>query len=184
MATTSGNRKNVENRWGHRRKSREPRNEREAFKGTPQFTFDNLYISPFTQKLTVDNDGRMGYTAIERNMNPTGIDVLDAYVQALHQGKMESGTFCARYGTKTHDLDGLLFFLTGMNTQTLRTRWTLRRADELLRFTDLDIVEIARLSGAGSRTNLYYIYEQELNTSPTDRRVALRQEGDLMRYKL
>jgi len=58
-----------------------------------------------------------------------------------------------------------------------------RCADELLRYTDKPLAEIARLCGAGSRNNLYFIYERDLNCSPTMRRQQLRQEGDLGRFK-
>lgn len=53
--------------------------------------------------------------------------------------------------------------------QDFRNRWIVRMADLLLRYTDMTIDEIARRSGDGTRTNLYFIYERDMNTSPTAR---------------
>lgn len=56
-------------------------------------------------------------------------------------------------------------------------------ADLLLRYTDMTVEELARRSGTGTRTNLYFIYERDLNTSPTTRSNALRKPGECGRYK-
>lgn len=47
----AGNKKNVLNRWGNRT-DKEARTPRKPFKGVPQYTLDDLYISPFTHELT------------------------------------------------------------------------------------------------------------------------------------
>jgi len=117
-------------------------------------------------------------------MNPSGINVLDEYLQALSAGQADIGGFCARHNAKTSDLDGLTFLLTGMSNVDFRNRWMLRCADELLRYTDMTMPEIARRCGAGTRGNLYFIYERELNCSPSQRRLELRQPGDLGKYKI
>ena len=57
-----------------------------------------------------------------------------------------------------------------------------KRATELVE--KMTVEEIARRSGAGTRTNLYFIYERDLNTSPTARRNTLRKPGELNRYKI
>jgi len=170
------------NRWTRREGSRRQQ-PRQPLKGEPQFTMDDLYISPFTHELTSDEQGRTGYTPMDVNLRPMGIRVMDDYLEALHAGQSDVGEFCARLGAKTSDLDGLVFLLTGMSNQDFRNRWIVRRADDLLRYTDMDVKEIARRSGAGSRNNLYFIYERDLNCSPTMRRQQLRQEGDLGRFK-
>lgn len=185
MANEKGNRTNVLKRWGSRRYGyRYQKIPRKPFKGEAQFTLDDLYITPFTHELTTDGQGRKGYTAVDRNMNPSGIKVLDEYLQALSAGQSDIADFCARHDAKTSDLDGLVFLVTGMTNLDFRTRWILRQADDLLRFTDMSAVEVARRSGAGSRSNLYFIYERELNCSPIQRRKALREDGDLGRYSI
>lgn len=185
MANKKGNRTNVMNRWyGREKGSWRPQSPRTPFKGEPQYTIDQLFITPFTHAFTADDMGRTGYTPIERSLNPSGIHILDAYLQALHCGHSDIADFCNRYNARTSDLDGLIFLLTGMTNQDFRNRWILKTADLLLRYTDMTVEEIARRSGAGTRTNLYFIYERDLNTSPTARRHALRKPGELNRYKI
>lgn len=157
---------------------------RKPFKGEAQFTFDDLYITPFTYELTADELGRTGYTPLKRNMSPSGINVLDEYLQALSEGQSDIGGFCDRHNAKTADLDGLVFLLTGMSNVDFRNRWIVRCADELLRHTDMKMPEIARRCGAGTRGNLYFIYERELDCSPSRRRTELRKPGDLGKYRI
>ena len=57
-------------------------------------------------------------------------------------------------------------------------------ADELLRYTSLGVVDIARRCGFGSRTNLYFACQRGLRSTPSDRRVKLRQQGGEDRYKI
>lgn len=180
-----GNRAKVMDRWyGDNRNSRYRHGERAPFKGEPQYTLDQLFITPFTHVLTEDGAGRKEYTPIERNLSPTGIHVLDAYLQRLHRGDFDVAVFCASYNARTQDLNGLMFLLTGMSNLAFRNRWQLRTADLLLRHTDMNIEEIALRCGAGTRTNLYFIYERELDMSPTDRRNQLRRPGDLEKYRI
>lgn len=185
MANKKGNRANVMNRWyGRDKDGYRHQKPRVPFKGVPQYSFDDLYITPFTHAFTADDMGRTGYTPIERNLTPTGIHVFDAYLQALHRDHSDIADFCDRYNARTSDLDGLIFLLTGMANQDFRNRRILHTADLLLRYTDMTVEEIARRSGAGTRTNLYFIYERDLNTSPTTRRNALRKPGECGRYKI
>lgn len=185
MTGRKGNRANVMNRWyGRDKDNLRHQTPRTPFKGEPQYTFEKLFITPFTHAFTADDMGRTGYTPIERNLTPTGIHILDAYLRALHRGHSDVADFCDRYNARTADLDGLIFLLTGMSNQEFRNRWILKTADLLLRYTGMTVEEIARRSGAGTRTNLYFIYERDLNTSPTARRNALRKPGELNRYKI
>ena len=56
--------------------------------------------------------------------------------------------------------------------------------DDLLRYTDLPLAEIARRSGLGSQINLYQALRRDCNMSATERRHFLRQEGDEGRFEL
>ena len=157
---------------------------REPFKGESQFTLDDVFMMPFTHELTSDELGRTGYTPLTVNIHPTGIYVFDAYLQALRVGNSSLSEFCKRYQATTTDLDGLVFLLTGMSNFDFRNQWILRTADLLLRYTDLSITEIADRSGAGTRNNLYFMYERDFNCSPTQRRDDLRMPGDLGHYRI
>lgn len=151
MANKKGNRSNVMDRWYGREKDgyrhQEPRT---PFKGEPQYTLESPFITPFTHAFTANDMGRTGYTPIERNLTPTGIQVLDAYLQALHRRQSDIADFRDRYNACTSDLDGLVFLLTGMTNQDFRKCWILKTADLLLRYTDMTVEEIAHRSGAGT----------------------------------
>ena len=160
-----------------------PKTPREPFKGTPQFSFEGLYITPFTHERTTDEYGNVVYYPIKgKDMTPTGFAVMDDYLQHLSMGKADISDFCARYNARTADIDSLVFLLTGLPNLDFRTRWQMRTADLLLRYTNMGVVEIARRSGMGTRNNMYFIYERELNCSPTERREAIRKSGDLGRF--
>ena len=175
----------VKDRWygDHKRRERRELKPRE-FKGTPQFTLDELYITPFTHRRRYSEDGRVTYVPVERNLQPTGIRVMDEFLRSLTAGRADVADFCQRYGARTGDIDSLIFLLTGMRCFDFRQTYQLRMADELLRYTSLGVVDIARRSGFGSRTNLYFAYQRDLRTTPSDRREQLRQQGDEGRYKL
>lgn len=172
-------------RWGSSRVREEDRRyPRKPFSGKAQFSFDELYISPFTHELIVDEYGRKEYKPLTKNFTPTGVNVLDAYIQALYSRNLNVSEFCARYEATTAELAGLIYLLTGISNIDFRNRWILRNAENLLRYTDMSITEVARRSGAGTRNNLYFIYEREMNCSPTTRREQLRKDGDLGRFKI
>ena len=110
MAEKKGNRSNVMNRWyGRDKDGLRHQTPRRPFKGEPQYTLDQLFITPFTHAFTADDMGRTGYTPVERNLTPSGIHILDAYLQALHRGHSDIADFCDRYNARTSDLDGLIF---------------------------------------------------------------------------
>ena len=76
-------------------KKRPPR----EFKGKPQWTLDEVYISPFTARRRYDEEGVMHYDAIERNLHPTGVEVMDHYLRRLSEGKDVVKDFCKIYPT-------------------------------------------------------------------------------------
>lgn len=183
-----GNRKNVLDRWygdNHRSPNAEARKPRAPFRGTPQFDFEQLYISPFTHRRSADEEGNIIYRPVgERNLAPTGVAVMDDWLRHLAEGRADLAAFCARYNARTSDLDSLVFLLTGMSNLEFRTRWQLRTADALLRYTKMSVEDIARRCGMGTRNNMYFIYEREFNLSPTERRRQLREKGDVGRFAI
>ena len=178
-----GNRKNVRARWyGTSEKIRNM--QRRPFIGTPQFSFESLFISPFTEERHFDERNNPDYEPLpKKNLSPSGVWVLDDYIRHLYTQKRKICDFCAQYNMTGEDLDGLVFALTGLSNQQFRSRWMTETADLWLRYTDLEIQEIARRSGIGTRVNFYYLYEREFDCSPSDRRFHLRQEGDLGRFR-
>ena len=43
------------------------------FRGKPQWTLDDVYISPFTARRRYDEEGVMHYDEVERRLYPTGM---------------------------------------------------------------------------------------------------------------
>ena len=79
----------------------------------PQFTLEQLYISPFTAKRRYDEDGNVAWIPLERNEQPSGIHVLDHYLQFLMRGGYDRPKFCAREGITPAQLSALVAVLTG-----------------------------------------------------------------------
>ena len=154
------------------------------FRRKPQWTLDELYISPFTARRRYDEEGVMHYDPIESNMQPTGVEVMDHYLRRLTEGRDKVEAFCRIYGLRTEDLDSLVYILTGMSGPDFRMAYQLRLADDLLRYTDLPLAEVARRSGLGSHTNLCLVIRRECKQTPSERRSALRKKGDAGRYRV
>ena len=85
-------------------------------------------------------------------------------------------------GISSADLSTVLRVLTGMTTQELEQAWRLRMVDELLRYTPMQIDEIARRCGYSSATSLSRYLAQHTGLSPTERRRELRKKGDLGKF--
>ena len=158
--------------------------EKRELRSTPQCTLDDLYITPFTRRRRYDEEGRRYYVDVERNTSPTGIHVMDDYLRYLAAGQSDIGAFADRHGIRTEELAALVFILTGLKGALFRQRYQARLADDLLRYTDLPLAEIARRSGLGSQINLYQALRRDCNMSATERRHFLRQEGDEGRFEL
>lgn len=152
--------------------------------GKPQFGLDEVYISPFMARRRYDEEGVMHYDAVERNLHPTGVEVMDHYLRRLTEGQDEVTPFCRIYGLRVEDMDALIFILTGMSGPDFRMAYQLRLADDLLRYTDLPLSEVARRSGLGSHTNFCVVIRRERKQTPSERRTALRQKGDAGRYRV
>lgn len=90
------------------------------FRGKPQWTLDELYISPFTARRRYDEEGVRHYDAIARNTAPTGVQVMDHYLRRLSEGKEVVKDFCPIYGLRTEDMEALIYILTGMRGQNFR----------------------------------------------------------------
>lgn len=152
------------------------------FRGEPQYTLDKLYISPFTRRKRWDEDGHWQYIAMERNLTPTGITVMDDYLRYLANGNSDMQAFADRYGLKREEVGAMVFILTGIRGIRFRQLYQMRLVDDLLRYTDMDKKEVARRSGLGSENNMYLALRREYNMGIGERRRFLRKESDLGRF--
>ena len=166
--------------WG-----KEPRNiMKRELRTEPQFTMDQLYIPPFTQRRRYDEEGRCSYVAVERPAEPTGLHIMDHYLRYLAAGHSDIKSFATRYGLKAEELAAMVFILTGIKGVRFRQLYQMRLCDDLLRYTDLPLDVIARRSGLGSPNNMYLALRREYNMSATKRRSLVRTEGDAGRFRL
>ena len=153
-------------------------------KTRPQFALEQLYIAPFMSRKKFDENGRWEYVAIERNSAPTGIWVMDDYLAYLSAGRSDMRAFADSHGLRTEEVAALVFILTGVKGVRFRQLYQMRLADDLLRFTDLPFDEVAQRSGLGSPNNLYLALRREYDMSASERRAALRLDGDLGRFRI
>ena len=149
----------------------------------PQFPLEDIYISLFTERRIYDRDGNESYEPIEHRVKATHVEMLDALRLALDEGAVNLKSFGSRYGLTPPDLNGFVLALTGMEATTFRMAWQMRRVDELLRYTDLTIEEVARRSGVGTGSNLFYACQRDFHCSPSERRDAIREWNDVGRFR-
>ena len=91
-------------------------------------------------------------------MTPSGVAVMDGYLQHLFVSKADIIDFCARYNARTSDFDSLVFLLTRMLNPEFRIHWQLTTIGALLRYTKMAVADIAVLSGMSTRNNMYFIH--------------------------
>ncbi|MBO5225419.1 MAG: AraC family transcriptional regulator [Parabacteroides sp.] len=153
-------------------------------KGEPQFSMEELYLSPFKLRRKYSEDGDISYEPIERNTAPTGFRIFDDYLLYLSEGHSDIHVFAERYGLRRDDIDSLIFVFTGMRGIDFRMAFQVRMADELLRYTNLELADVSRRAGFGSANNLYLTCKREFGVAPGVRRRELRKRGDIGRFKL
>lgn len=151
----------------------------------PQFAdLEALYIPPFTQRYYYDREGNRFTEPVERNLQPTGIEVFDRWLQALSKGETDNSRFCRAMGIDINSFHGFVQVLTGMTHSDFKDRYLLLIADDLLRYTDLNIRDVGLRIGLTGQTSFNRFIRRMCGHSPLQRRNALRRPGDLNRYVL
>lgn len=150
----------------------------------PQFEFDKLYFPPFKRRRVYNSDGTVTYVPFERNLQPTGLKVMDDYLVLLGEGRGSMSAYARSLGVLPEDMDSLFFLLTGMHAMDFRLAWQMRMAIHLLRYTSLPIDQVAARSGFGTRMNLYYACRRDQKMSPTELRDSLRKRLDVDKFRV
>ena len=164
--------------------SRNNANGPENRKEEPQYSFDELYFTPFTECRKFDDEGNAYYAPIEKNTRPTGICVLDDYMNFLNDGNSSVAVFCRRKGISIAAFSGLCEVLTGMKVTTLKMKWVERTVLDLLRYSNLTIKEVAERSGVGSNFNLNRVCKQLSGYSAWNYRFYTQEEGEAGKYRI
>ena len=147
-------------------------------------SLDEIYISPFTARRVYDEDGRMKWVAVERNLSPTGQRHLDFIARSMSEGHSDFEWLAARLGCKKTHLWGLLRALTGMSANEFRLAYIFRLADDMLRYTTMTVDEVARHSGCYSASCLCQQFLKYRGFTPAARRRALRGDRDAGKYRV
>ena len=74
--------------------------------------------------------------------------------------------------------------LTGMDYESLHEAIRLRLADDLLRFTDLEMRDVARRCGYSDYSGLFKLFERKYKRTVGDRQRQLRKRGDVGRWRI
>jgi AraC-like DNA-binding protein len=150
----------------------------------PMFDFERLYWPPFTRRRGFDEERWVTvWHQFDGQPESTGIPIIDSVVQQLHDGRAVTNV-AIEYGISNSDLSAVLRVFTGMSTLELEHRWRLRVVDDLLRYTNLRISDIARRCGYLSTTALSRSVMKQTKQSPTARRRSLRHSGDIGKFGL
>lgn len=153
---------------------------------TPQFKLEDLYITPFTGKRYFDpQTGKAYYKPVERNMTPTGVHMLDRFLQCVCTSKCYTlRSLQEQIGVSKQIFSGLCFPLTGLKFEELHETIRLRVADDLLRYSTLEKKDIALRCGFSSNPAMYKMFQRVYKCGPGQRQRHLRQPGDEGAWKV
>lgn len=147
-------------------------------------TVDDLYINPFSARREYEPDGRIRWIPLERNLQPTGVPLLDRLARLLAGGATGYDQLAREMGTKETDMRAFIRVLTGMDARQFRLAYMFRLSDDLLRYTKLKTADIARRVGASTSANLCQLFRDNRHMTPSSRRRQLRQPRDLGLFRL
>ena len=153
---------------------------------TPQFSLDELYISPVSAERYFDSvTGQALYRPVERNMSPTGIHLMDRFLQIVCLSEHYTvNTLRNKLGVEMREFSVFCLLLTGMEYESLHEAIRLRLADDLLRFTDMEMRDVARRCGYSDYSGLFKLFERKYKRSVGDRQRQLRKRGDVGRWRI
>lgn len=170
---------------GYYRFSEPRRDNKQRIHIPPQYTLEQVFISPFDAKREYHPDGNWEWKPLLRDLHPTGIEQFDLLLRYLAEGHYDRKPFYARVGISDKWRDetgnpyfGFVFVLTGLGIREFHNRYTLRTADLLLQYTDLDLKDIARRSGTYDASTLNRLYRKFHHCTTNQRRLALRKQDD------
>ena len=153
---------------------------------SPQFTLDDLYIRPFTAERYYDaSSGQPCYKPIERNTTPTGVHMMDTFLQIVCTSRSYTReTIEQRLGVQLREFSVMCRLLTGLPLDELHDAIRLRLADDLLCYTSLELRDIASRCGFSGYSGLSKLFEKKYHCSVGDRQKRVRGKNDEGRYRL
>lgn len=150
----------------------------------PKYSFETLYVSPFTKKLGFDEkELKTIYVPLEQKRLRTGLEVVDLVVDKLVAGQ-DPSVLPWQLGMKPTVLSTTLKTLTGMTLVEMRTRWRMTVACELLRYTELPLQEVMSRIGYTSAQSFSRMFRKAYGAAPLRYRTQCRAQGDIGKYAL
>jgi transcriptional regulator GlxA family with amidase domain len=150
----------------------------------PKYSFEMLYVSPFTKKLGFDEkELKTIYVPLEKERVRTGLDVVDLVVDKL-VAEEDPLVLPWQLGVSEAVMSTTFRTLTGLSLVAFRTRWRMRRASELLRYTEMPLREIMSHIGYTSQQSFSHMFHKAYGSSPREYRRLRREAGDMGKYAL
>lgn len=147
-------------------------------------TIDDLYITPFTARRVYSEDGVISWVPVERKLNPTGVSVIDFVVRSMSEGHCDFQWMAQRLLCKRRDVRGLVSALTGMDADAFLRAYMFRLADDLLRYTDMSINEVAKRAGFTSASRMAHNFTKHRHITPKEQRRVTQRDIDKGRFRL
>ena len=167
-------------------------------KNSAQFTFDELFVSPFTRQRSFDPKTLDNFlVTVVPKRTRSGVKVLDEVIDVLVENNSRLGEartadelstefyrVARRNGMKFSELSKIVQGLTGLTIGGFSIAWRARLADWLLRYTDLDVGIVMRASGFISPTAFSRFVRLHCGQPPRRYRLEGRRPGDIGKYAL
>lgn len=148
----------------------------------PQFSFEMLYVPPFTKQRGFDpNTLTTIWEPYRFERKKSGVELLDAVVDTLIAGR-NPHHLAWQWGIQPTQLNALTALLTGLALQDFVVKWKLQTARLLLLHTTMPLSEVMQRIGYTSQTSFSRFIKQNLGLSPIYFRLTQRKNGDLNKY--
>lgn len=150
----------------------------------PQFTLEDLYASPFTYERKFRPDGSYYWEELTNLAPVTGIHVLDDFLRYLRAGNRMAKSIAKRIDVSPADLNIFLKILTGETTSDFIRMYLLRQACDMLKYTDLNVDEIAKHCSFGNNSNLTQSFTPVMGVTPRIYRYEHQSKLDRGRFRI
>ena len=149
-----------------------------------KYSFETLYVSPFTKRLGFDEkELKTIYVPMEQKRLRTGLDVVDLVVDKLIAGQ-DPLTLPWQLGMTEAVMSTTFRTLTGLTLVEFRTRWRMRVASELLRYTELPLKEVMSRICYTSQQSFSRMFRKAYGAAPREYRRICHEAGDAGKYAL
>lgn len=149
-----------------------------------QFNLEKLYTSPFTHERKFRPDGSCYWEKLTNQIPVTGIDALDDFLRHLRSGNRLVKNIASRMGITAAELNAFLKILTGQTASEFIRLYMVRQAQQMLKYTDLNVDDIARQCGFNNNSNLTQSFTPIVGIAPRMYRYQHQGKLDKGRFRI